>query len=53
MPRMLIPERGLTNTRRNRRWLAIVRLLEEEVGMAQEETERVAWSILRAYEKTA
>lgn len=50
--KMLIPERGLTNTRRNRRWLAIIRVLEEELGTAQEVSERVAWRILRTHEDT-
>lgn len=53
MPRrMLVPELGLEDTRRNRRWLAVMRALQEELGEAQEVCERVAWRVLRTYEGT-
>lgn len=53
MPRsLLVPERGLGNTRRNRRWLALVGLLDAETRLAQDECENLAWKILRTMEDT-
>lgn len=46
---MLVPERGLENTRRNRRWLALVKLLAEHGG-SQEQNEELAWRILAILE---
>ncbi len=43
----LVPELGLRNTRRNRRWLAIFHALADTAGGAQERHERVAWRALR------
>ena len=51
MPELLVPELGLKNTRRNRRWLAILRALER-LGGSQEDNEAAAWDALRAYEET-
>jgi len=42
---VLVPELGLENTRRNRRWLAIFGQLAE-FGGSQEQSEAVAWSVL-------
>lgn len=47
-----MPERGLPNTRRSRRWLALVRLLDAEVGGGQEQCEELAWKIIRLHEET-
>ena len=52
MPRMLVPERGLADTRRNRRWLALVRLLDAEIGGGQDRCEELAWRIVKSYEET-
>ncbi len=43
---MLIPELGLKNTRKNRRWLAIFRTLAECHGGAQERHEAATWAVL-------
>jgi len=51
MPELLVPELGLENTRRNRRWLAIFRALSR-LGGSQEGVEAAAWTALRAYEET-
>ncbi len=48
----LVPELGLRNTRRNRRWLAIFHALADTAGGAQERHERVAWRALKALEVT-
>ena len=48
---LLVPELGLQNTRRNRRWLAIVAVLSKHVT-GQEDAEKAAWNVLRAYEET-
>lgn len=48
---LLVPELGLKNTRRNRRWLAILRALER-LGGSQEENEAAAWAAIKAYEET-
>lgn len=51
MPKLLVPELGLKNTRRNRRWLAILRALER-LGGSQEDNETAAWAAIKAYEET-
>lgn len=51
MPELLVPELGLRNTRRNRRWLAIFRALSH-LGGSQEDNEAAAWAALKAYEET-
>ena len=48
---LLVPELGLRNTRRNRRWLAILRALER-LGGSQEDNEAAAWAVIKAYEET-
>lgn len=50
--RLLVPERGLTDTRRNRQWLGLVELLGDEVGGGQEENEKLAWRIINLMETT-
>lgn len=51
--RMLVPEKGLTDTRRNRRWLALTKYLDKE-GMSngQESAEFHAWKIIKLLEET-
>lgn len=54
MPRrLLVPERGLHDTVRNRRWLAIIQLLGREIGGDQGDNERLAWKILAELEKVS
>lgn len=50
--KLLVPERGLKDTRRNRRWLALVALLSAELGGGQEDNESLAWKILKTMEDT-
>ena len=50
-PRMLVPERGLTNNRRNRRWLAMLKVCSTFVS-SQEKAEQLAWELLKTYEET-
>lgn len=45
-------ERGLANTRHNRRWLAFVRVLSEDLGQSQDDAESNAWKLLDVYEAT-
>jgi hypothetical protein len=40
---LLVPERGLRDTRRSRRWLALVELLDPEVVGGQSRCEELAW----------
>ncbi len=51
MSKLLVPELGLKNTRRNRRWLAIFHALSC-LGGPQENNEAAAWAALKAYEET-
>ncbi len=44
---------GMSNTKRNRRWLSLVDILSEEYGGDQERTEIVAWKMLKACEGVA
>lgn len=44
---------GRPNTKRNRRWWALVKLLSDEEGLPQERAEALAWKALRTYEETA
>lgn len=48
---ILVAERGLRNTRTNRRWLAIMQLLAD-AGLSQEQAEATAWRVLRAVTET-
>lgn len=48
---LLVAERGLANTRRNRRWLALVRVLDDHVS-GQEKAEALAWEILKTIDGT-
>ena len=49
--RMLIPERGLRDNRRNRRWLVLMRYLDER-GLVKDQgkQEAVAWEIIKLLE---
>jgi hypothetical protein len=49
---MMVPERGLKDTKRNRRWLRLVNLLDKELGGGQEDNESLAWKILKTIEDT-
>lgn len=49
---VLVVERGLKDTRRNRRWIALVRLLDREVGGGQDKCESLAWAIINTWEST-
>ncbi len=48
----LVLERGLRNTRRNRRWLALVRMLGHQLSDGQEKCETLAWAIINTWETT-
>lgn len=48
---MLVAERGLRNTRRNRRWAAFVRELAATCA-SQEEAESLAWKLVTTWEGT-
>lgn len=51
--RPLVPERGLKNTRRNRRWLALVRMFSHQVpGGDQALCESLAWAAINTWETT-
>lgn len=52
MPRLLVSEKGLENTLRNRRWLALVELFAADPGLPQEECEELAWKVIRTIEGT-
>lgn len=47
---MLVPELGLQNTQRNRRWLAYVKRLGDL--MPQEKAEVLAWEMVHLWEET-
>ncbi len=50
---MLVIERGLRNTRRNRRWLALVRMFDHQgVQGGQEVHEALAWAAINTWETT-
>lgn len=50
---MLVNERGLSNTRRNRRWLAFVRLFSSNgCAISQEQAEQLAWDAVKLWEST-
>lgn len=49
---MLVAERGLKNTKRNRRWVKLVDYLKDHVSGGQEEVEQVAWMVLSITENT-
>jgi hypothetical protein len=48
---LLIPRRGMRNTRRNRRWFAIMCMLGDLVA-DPEQVEQIAWATLKLYEDT-
>lgn len=50
---VLVPELGLKNTRRNRRWLAIFMELEKQLGGEQDENEKLAWRVVKLWEETS
>lgn len=50
---MLVPERGLENNRRNRKWLALYYILAAELGGDQTITENLAWKLLNVVEGTS
>lgn len=49
---MLVAERGLRNTRRNRRWLAFLRLIEDRAGLGPNDAEALAWKLVKTWEGT-
>jgi len=49
-PKMLVPELGLEDTQRNRRWLAIVALFARH--STQEEAQVLAWEVVKTWEET-
>lgn len=49
---VLVAERGLRNTRRNRRWIALVHLLGHQLNDGQEKCEALAWAIINTWEST-
>lgn len=50
---LLVPERGLSNTRRNRRWLALVRAFDRHGVHGQEQCEALAWVAVNTWEATS
>lgn len=52
--RILVAERGLENTRRNRQWLAVLRVLDDSklVAGGQERVETLAWDVVKTVETT-
>jgi len=50
--RLLVPEIGLPDTRRGRRWLAIFRVVADHGG-SQEQGEAAAWSLLAVLDACA
>lgn len=49
---MLVPEMGLLDNQRNRRWVALVKLVTDELGGTQEDNETLAWKIVKTWEAT-
>lgn len=50
-PRMLVPELGLLDTHRNRRWLAMLDACSSYCS-SQEQARELAWLMVRTWEET-